>query len=602
MFADSNRYIARIIKEVVWGTTPASGSTRELRLTSASLTASKETAVSDELRADRMVSSVIEVQAGTGGDISTEFSAGSHDELMEAFVLGAWTRPMSFDRWEGETVSITSSSAITISGRDYTDYLTAGRRIKTEGFKNPANNAYAEISSVTFTSGNTVITVSGTPFVAEAASRYTRVMDANDVIVLNSANIRAGTGGNQTFDSNSNDEFASAIAAGQLSVGQKIFVEGIGFEEGTFVFSGVPAAGDIVTVSDGTNTRTYQFGGTVPDTSVDVGTPANAAGAADDLAAAIQADYAAGLVNVKAVSDATDTVTINNLNSTGGALAEDEAGTVIATTDFSGGDATTRGFFTITALTDDVITVAEEVGTVASSDSVTIKGSMLRNPGDIEDITPQSFSVEENYTDIGQIFVRNGLRVGGFNEEVSSGAIVTGSFTFLGRESQRKTETVLGAAPYDTLEATTTEVINATTNVGSIYKGGVELATAVQSISLTGEANLRAQNAVGSKYARGIGTGRFNLTGSVTAYFEDGVMYDHFIDHDTVALAFDYVDLDKNTYWTTLPAVKFTSDDITPQGIDQDVLEPLEFTAFRDPTTRCMFQRDRFSSTAAPTA
>jgi hypothetical protein len=598
-FADSNRYIARFLKEgtSTWGETPSSGTPREVRLTSSSLTASKETVVSDEIRADRMVSNVIEVQAGSAGDISTEFSSGSHDEFLEAFVLGAWTRPMSFDRWEGEQVSITATDGIAINGGDFSDYFTVGRRIKTEGFATPGNNGYFEVESVAFSSGVTTVTTVETSLTIEAASRYTKVMDANDVIVLNNTTVAAvadgftGTG-----------VFASAIAAGQLAIGQRIFVEGLGFEEGTYVFGSAPAAGDSVTVSDGMNSRTYQYAGTVPEGVVDLGAAADVQEAANDLAAAIQADYALGLINVKAVSDDTDTVTINNLNSEGGALTEDEAGTAITTTDFANGAAGARGFFTVSALTDDKITVSETVDAVSAGDAVTIKGSMLRNPGEIDDITPQSFTIEEHYTDIGQVFVRDGMRVGSFNEEVASGAIVTGSFSFMGRATSRRTSTLLGTSPYTPLEAPTTEVINATTNVGDLYKDGALLATAVQSISVTGEANLRAQNAVGSKFARGIGTGRFNLTGTVTAYFEDGAMYDHFVAHDTVSLAYDFQDIDGNVYWTTIPAVKFTSDDITPGGIDQDVLEPIEFTAQRDPATNCQFQRDRFSSIKAPTA
>jgi len=151
-------------------------------------------------------------------------------------------------------------------------------------------------------------------------------------------------------------------------------------------------------------------------------------------------------------------------------------------------------------------------------------------------------------------------------------------------------------APYVPLETTATEVMNSTTNVGNLTKNGAVLSTAVQSITLEGDASLRSQNAVGSKYARGIGTGRFQLTGTITAYFETLELYNHFLDHDTISIGFDFNDLDGNVYFYTIPALKLTADPISPTGIDEDIMEELEWSALRDPQTACQLQIDRFSS------
>ena len=87
-----------------------------------------------------------------------------------------------------------------------------------------------------------------------------------------------------------------------------------------------------------------------------------------------------------------------------------------------------------------------------------------------------------------------------------------------------------------------------------------------------------------------------------TAYFADGTLYDKFLSHETVSLAFPIIDIDHNTYYFTIPAFKVSSDPIAPAGIDQDVMETMEFTAFRDAATKCMIQIDRFSSTSPITA
>ena len=122
-FSDANRASLRYIQEsnTLWGTTPASGNTRAVRLTSSSIAAGKETVVSDELRFDRMVSSVPEVSANSAGDINYEFSAGSHDDFVAAFLLGQWSRPMTFDFEKGSNVAWTSTSAITVTGKDVSD-------------------------------------------------------------------------------------------------------------------------------------------------------------------------------------------------------------------------------------------------------------------------------------------------------------------------------------------------------------------------------------------------------------------------------------------------------------------------------------------------
>ncbi|UIS25211.1 putative major tail tube protein [Erythrobacter phage vB_EliS-L02] len=594
LLADSNRASLREIIESnsAWGTTPASGVTRNRRFTSSSLAATKETTVSDEIRADRMVSSVIETAAMSGGEINWEFAAGTADLDLQRVLMGAWSRPMTFDFFRGVQVSITGNNTIAIAGADRSAYFTAGRRLKLSGFVNPANNDYVEISSVAFSAGVTTVTITATTLVAEAASQYTTVADANDVIILKNTNIGLGATAN-TIDSGANNVFASAIAAGQLVVGQRIFVEGVGYETGTITAATV-LAGESVTINDGVNEAVTL----VADTDFEIG--ADDTETATNLAAAINALRPAGTLNCSATS-ALGVVTVRNLNKTGGTLTEDDA--TLAVTAFTGGNATAGGFYTISALTDDTIVVDRALPVIAASAPVTIKGSMLRNPSDVSDITPQSASIETSFFDVDQHFIADGLRMGALSMEITAGAIVTGSTTTMGRETKRLNANKLGnASNYTVLEAPATEVVSATANVGSLTYNGNQAATAIRSIQFSLEGNLRNQQAVGSKFPVGIAAGRLNLSGTVEAYFADGQQYDQFLQHETVALTWPIIDLDGNTYYFTIPAFKIASDPIAPGGIDQDVMENMEFTAFRDPVTECMMQIDRFSSTNPITA
>lgn len=614
VFADSNRGGIFYIEEVTFDVTPTSGVSRSARLTGSTLSASKETVVSDELRADRMVSDVVEVAAMSGGDLSIEHSMFAHDDWFEGFLAGTWTRPQYGFKFAGITLSFTNTNELTLAGVDRSDYFVVGRRVKTEGWQETVNNRYWQVATSTFSGGDTVVTFTDSEAVAEAGNTLSAVHDANDVIILNNSAIRVGSTAANQIDSNGGNAFAAAIAADQLQVGQFIFLEGLGYEEGTIEIASQPTDGDEVTISDGLNTVVFEFDGNSAVTSGNVAVTigGSAAATAANLEDAINEQRLLGNLECSATLS-TATVTVRNIrilsdgvsNATNGSITESyelQAGDVVVV-DFSGGGVV-RGFYELTAVADDVLTVTPTPVANANGGGldVTIKGSMLRNPGVVADITPRSYSIETQFTDIDQYMVQRGMRVGGFNLEIEAGAIVTGSFSFMGTETERMvTSPVLSAAPYDVIEAANFDVVNATTNVGNLTKDGASLASALQSISITGDASLRNQMKVSSKFPAGIGLGRFSLEGTFTAYFENQALFNNFLDHDTIAMGWRFTDLQSNHQIWTVPALKLNSDPVAPEGIDQDVMETLEFVAFREATRNAMLQLDRFGSTAPPT-
>lgn len=593
LLADSNRASLREAVEGLanWGETPANGTTRALRFTSSSITVKKDTAVSNEIRDDRMVSSVIETAASSGGEINFEFSAGNQDAFFERALMGFFSRPMTFDFFRGQNVRIKDSDEIEIVGSDVSAYFTVGRRIKLSGFVTPANNAFAQVSNVAYAGGITTVTITGAALVTEEGSTHTTVSDANDILVLNSTAIRSGTGGANQFDTGGTNAFSAIIAAGQLVAGQIIHVEGVGYDTATLTGADV-VAGDAVTISDGGDAVTL-----IADEDYEVG--ADDSETAANLAAALNALRVEGLLNVSATAAAA-VVTLHNLNKVGGAITNEAA--TITVVDFAGGDATYGGFYTVLNAVDDIITVDRDVPTVAAGAKITIRGSMLRNPSNSTAITPQSSTIETRFFDVQQSFITDGLRTGGVSLSISSNAILTGSAKLEGRETKRQALAKLSAAPYVALDANACENVSATANVGTLRSGGVDLSTAIKSIELNVDGNLRQQQAVGSKFPVGIAAGRLNVTGKLDAYFADGLMFDHFLEHETVNLQFPVTDVDGNTYYFTIPAFKVMSDPVAPGGIDQDVMESMEFTAFRDGATKCMLQIDRFSSVKGFTA
>jgi len=601
-FADSNRASLRYLLEDAnaWGVTPATGAPREMRITGSQLAAQKETVTSDELRSDRMVSNIVEVGASAEGEINFEFSAGAIDDFLAAFLYGLWSRPMSFDIFKGKHVAITGAAEITIADTGI-HYFTVGRIVKLEGWANAANNTYATISAVVAAGANAVITVTGAALTAEVGSDYSALLDANDVLVQSTA-IRFGTAGAATIDSNGGDVFASAVAAGQIVVGQKLHIDGLGRESGTLTFTGVPTAGARVMISDGEKRKGFQFGGVILPGYVAVEPGASATTAAAALAAAIMLETNRGNLKIKATNALGVLTLVNVADELGGTIVEEEdGGNVIAVVDFAGGDASLRGVVTVTSVSDDVIGISPAPATEANAGTakVIIKGSMIRNPSRVQDFVRQSFTVETSFEDVDRHFVATGLRVGQFDLEINSGEISTGSIQMMGRAMERRLSntSLLRNGPYTPKDAPSHEIMNATSNVGELSLDGRSDLAFIQSISLSGDASLREQRAVGHKYAVGIGVGRFQLTGSFSAYFETGELFDKFVNHDTIRLSFFYSDLASNRYDFTIPAIKLTSDPVAPEGIDQDVIENIEWEAQRDPATKCMMQVDRFSST-----
>jgi hypothetical protein len=604
LFADANRASLREIVEdnAAWGLTPAAGKTRARRFTQSSLTVSKETAVSEEIRDDRMVSSVIETAASSGGDINWEFAAGSQDLDFQRVLQGAWSRPIDFDVFRGETVSIEANNQIVIAGDSVADYFTVGRRIKTSGFINAVNNDYFQIAAVVYAGGVTTVTTTTATMVKEPGSGQTVISDANDVLMLKATNLRFGTGGARRIDSNGANAFAAALATKQLVPGQRIFVEGVGYEQGSLTLTNV-VDNDEVTISAGDNAYIFEAQADVDVANISAfryPLGVDNASTAANLAAAINKVRLTGdlAVAAKAVGS---TVTLTNLNKEGGFITN--ASPSIAVVPFAGGNEDLGGFYTLVTVTDDALVVDRDVPTLAAGLPVTIKASMLRNPGRSADIVAQAASIETSFHDVGQNFLMDGLRMGSMELEITAGSIVTGSTTVQGRQTKRSNVAKLdNPANYTVLEAASTESVSATANVGALEVAGAELSTAIMSIKLTIEGNLREQRAVGSKFPEGIAAGRLNITGTISAYFADGSLFDRFLNHETTSLSFPIIDPDDNTYYFTVPAFKIMSDPIAPGGTDQDVMEEMEFTAFRDNITKCMLQIDRFSSVAPITA
>ena len=240
-------------------------------------------------------------------------------------------------------------------------------------------------------------------------------------------------------------------------------------------------------------------------------------------------------------------------------------------------NAANNGWFRVTAKTTGQITVAGTLVTESATVSTGVKAKTLTNG-----VVKRSFAVEEAFTDVGQYFLYTGQRIGTMTLTAKAGQLVTGTFAFVGATSQNKTS---GFASGYTA-ASSAQIMNATTNVGSVLEGSslTALTTGIEEFTLNLDNALRPQMAVGSRYPKNIGYGRQTITGTINAYFYDTTLYAKFLNHTATSLVFSFTDGVGGGVRIYLPKVYFSTDDPALGGIDQDVMEKIAFTAVYDPT------------------
>lgn len=91
MSSTNRLQLAYISEGVNYNQIPAAGTWQEIRWANETLTGTPDTIISDEVRADRMISDMPKVGETIGGGIDIRFSAATYDEWMEALLGGTWT-------------------------------------------------------------------------------------------------------------------------------------------------------------------------------------------------------------------------------------------------------------------------------------------------------------------------------------------------------------------------------------------------------------------------------------------------------------------------------------------------------------------------------
>jgi len=195
-------------------------------------------------------------------------------------------------------------------------------------------------------------------------------------------------------------------------------------------------------------------------------------------------------------------------------------------------------------------------------------------------VTQKSFTLEKTFetgtTDQFHRFA--GSVVNGMSLSMATNAVVTGSFDFLSK-GVTSAQAEVATSTYNA--ATSAAVINAASNFASLAITGAT-SPALTALDLNITNNLGQQSQLGSLDARGIRTGRFEVTGNLTAYFENAELYELFLAGTGADLTFKLGGASSSNYVFDVPTLKFSNGTVVAGGNDQDLLVNLDFQGLYD--------------------
>lgn len=131
-------------------------------------------------------------------------------------------------------------------------------------------------------------------------------------------------------------------------------------------------------------------------------------------------------------------------------------------------------------------------------------------------------------------------------------------------------------------QATTTPVLNATSNVGQILIDGKPSKACFQSLDLNLSNNLREVPCIGRKFPR-VEYGKQDISGSIQKAFVDLELWRAMKDHQDISLSFGFVSSDKqHGIHVSLPRVTLSSDQVDLSGgNNSDVSDNVDWSALR---------------------
>jgi len=296
----------------------------------------------------------------------------------------------------------------------------------------------------------------------------------------------------------------------------------------------------------------------------------------DLWAALLRGPWVAGVTSGAITTVASSSVGNTFTRSAGSWLTDGfKAGDTIAVSGFAAPATANNKSYTILSVTATVITVNATVVTKAAGDSVTtaVSGKKLVIPFAAANRTDDSFTVEQEYTDIGVSRLATGVKITTASVSVEPDSIATVEFGMMGKDM------ISSGTAYFTAPAAPSLTGVMTGNSGSLYANGVQLASVTSfSFELTGNAevgkiigNLQPDN---TRPASDIFLGRVTVSGELSAYFENDDLFAKFRDEEAVSVVFRFDGENGASMTFKMPRVKLGNasvDDAEVGGLKQSI-------------------------------
>ncbi len=225
----------------------------------------------------------------------------------------------------------------------------------------------------------------------------------------------------------------------------------------------------------------------------------------------------------------------------------------------------------------------------------------------------QSYSIEQEFEDHTPVTFQyfRGMVVDGLTITAEPQAIVTMTFTFSGKDAFFSDAGTPASVP-DQLPAVdgsgrvtgaieiaiqSVQVLNSSSNVGRIARGGVPISGAnfVLEASFEIANNTRQNNAVGFLGAVQIGVGEFSMTGSLNTYFDDASLARDVVNNTETSFDIRFEDDSSHVVVIDAPRIKFSEGAPEVPSKNADVTLPLAYQAIRQPSFNYTAKYMRFN-------
>lgn len=523
------------VKEVIPGTTPASGPMKEIRKKDGeSMVGDAETIVSNEVRSDRQMVSSIRGINKVGGSIPVEFSYATYDD----FLLGVMGAP------ELETRSITSTNitandanpdTFTIVTDSFaTPGFESGDWVKVSGFTESANNGHFRIATAT---ASTLTLESTSALTAEASG---------DSVTIETQVMKLGKQDHSfTIQKAFTDKMLFLYWAG-CRVGEMSLSTSPGAQtEGSFTIVGggteqVPTSGLFAPAGYLVDTPSPKIGH--QGFSYDTGSTAFAVD--DELT--ISGDSSETIYKVTAVNSAVGSYGDTDLTMTT--------------------SATTGGNATLTNTVDnDLLTKGFKSGmkiTIAGADTV-------GNDGDytIKTVTADTITLADGEDFTADEAFGGGTTIVGAQHLSISPAIV---------EDCADNDTILSHRPATAVSSN--QVFDSFSGVVRENNVSVSIVTKLD-ISVSG--NLEPAEVVGSQDPVNVDQGELNIKVNLSTRFENLSLYNKGRNATATSIEQEFRDVDGNSYYFVFPNVRLNKK--TPTGSNRKaIIQEFEATCLHE--------------------